>query len=363
MLSKRMNSIMTTGVLAALLWLAPMAVRAADISDGGGFFSAEAIATANQSLRDLEQKSGHEIRIETFAAVPTDKIEVASKMDAKQRDTFFSKWVLERAKATKSRGIVVLICREPSHLNLWAGTPIQDAGFGVAQAKTVKDAWLTRLKAKEYDKALTEGVAQMSITFGSLSHPKAKSALSESPNHGSKPVGHASPTPASRAPIHSVPVHNAPVQMPQQSPWTGVMVILMFVVGGIVVMSLIGRLFGGGRNMGAGGSGPGGYGQGGGYGGGGGGFLSSLTGGIFGAMAGNWMYDQFSGRHASGGESHSMGDSSGTNDTSSGSGFDSGSSDTGFSGGTDFGGGDFGGGGDGGGGDSGGGSDVGGGDF
>ena len=46
------------------------------------------------------------------------------------------------------------------------------------------------------------------------------------------------------------------------------------------------------------GYGGGGYG---GPGGGGGGFFSSLFGGIGGAMAGNWIYDQFSGRHQGGG--------------------------------------------------------------
>jgi len=347
MLSKRMNSIMTTGLLTAMLWLVPVVVRAAEISDGGGFFSTEALATANQSIRDLEQKSGHAVRIETFAAVPADKIEAVAKMDAKQREAFFSKWVHDRAEATQSRGIFVLICREPSHLNLWAGTPIQRAGFGAAQAKTMKEAMLARLKAKEYDKALTEAVAQLSTTFGGLSHAKAKASTPAPATPESKHVGDVTPT----SPTHA-PAHHAPVHVPQQSNWTGVMVVLMFVVGGIFVMSLIGRLFGGGRSSGMGGYGPGGYGN-----GGGGGFMSGLTGGIFGAMAGNWMYDQFSGRHASGGETHSTGDSFGTNDSSSGSGFDSGSgpSDSGFSGGTDFGGGDFG---EGGGSDFGGGGDF-----
>ena len=347
MLRRRINSIVTTGLLTALLCLAPAAVRAAEISDEGKFFSAEVLATANQSIRDLEKKSGHEIRIETFAAVPTDKIEAVGKMDAKQRGAFFSKWVFDRAEATKSRGIVVLLCREPSHLNVWAGNPLQKAGFGAAQAKAVEEVLLARLKAKEYDKGLTEAVAQLSTTFGGLSPAKAKAATTTPVTHESK---HVSPKP------NHAPAHQAPVHVPQQSNWTSVGVVLMFVVGGIIVMSLIGRLFGGGRSSGAGGYGPGGYGNAGG--GGGGGFMSGLAGGIFGAMAGNWMYDQFSGRHASGGETHSSGDSLGSNDSSSSSGPDSGSgsSDSGFDGGTDFGGGDFGGGGD-----SSGGSDFGGG--
>jgi len=84
--------------------------------------------------------------------------------------------------------------------------------------------------------------------------------------------------------------------------------------------------------------------------------MSSLFGGIGGAMAGNWLYDQFSGRHQSGyTDSSSYGSEPGISDA--------GSDATNVSG--DWGGGgDAGGGGDwggGGGGDWGGGGDAGGG--
>jgi len=348
MLNKRMKTILTTGLLCSLLRLMPTVARAAEISDEGHFFSAEAIATANQSIHDLEKKGGHEVRIETFASVPAGKADAVAKMDAKERDAFFSKWVHERAETTKSRGILVLICREPSHFNVWAGTPLQQAGFGASQAKVVRETMQARLKAKEFDKALTETIAQLSKTFDGLSHSKA-SATTAPTGHPSKHIGQTGPTPSNHAPVHSAPIHT-----PQQSGWTGVIVVMMFVIGGIFVVSLIGRLFGGGRGYGSGGYGSAGPGY-----GGGGGFMSGLLGGVFGAVAGNWMYDQFSGHRAFGGESHSTGDTLGSSDSSGNSGIDSGTdtSDNGFSGGTDFGGGDFGGG------DSGGGDFGGGGDF
>ena len=89
------------------------------------------------------------------------------------------------------------------------------------------------------------------------------------------------------------------------------------IVAVLVGIRLIGSLFGGGRGAygpGAGqpGMGPGyggGPGYGAGYGGrGGGGFFSSILGGIGGAMAGNWLYDQFSGRHQGGTYADTTGD-------------------------------------------------------
>lgn len=341
MLPIRMNLVLTAGLLATTLLLAPATIHAADVLDGGGFFSAEVLATANESIRNLEQKSGHEIRIETFANVPADQVESVAKMDKSQRETFFTKWLHNRAEATKSRGVFVLICKEPSHLRLWAGTAIQRAGFGAAQTKTVRETLLTGFKAKEYDKTLTDVVAQLSTTFDGLSHA--------APTHvGHKSVAHNAPAPQ-HVPLPHMPAPEAPA-----SNWGSLVFVMALVIGGVLLFSIVARMFGGRGSYGPGGSG----GMGGGYGGGGGGFLSGLTGGIFGALAGNWLYNQFTDHHASAGETHStdgnlstFGDSSNTD-----SGFDSSSSD---SGGTDFGGGDFGGGDfGGGGGDVGGGGDF-----
>ena len=84
---------------------------------------------------------------------------------------------------------------------------------------------------------------------------------------------------------------------------------------------------------------------------GGGGFFSSLLGGMFGAAAGMWLYDQFSGHHSSAyaadADERGNGDSgfSGQDTDYSGSGDSFGSdSSSGDAGGGDFGGGDGGGG-------------------
>ena len=90
------------------------------------------------------------------------------------------------------------------------------------------------------------------------------------------------------------------------------LLIILGIFGVFLVLRLLGGLFGrsarcrlsrsDGRNGNAaarhGPGGPGYYGGGGGYGGGrGGGFFSGMLGGLGGALAGNWLYDQFSGRH------------------------------------------------------------------
>lgn len=338
------------GLLCATVLLAPTSVQASDIADGAGFFSAEAVTKANQSIHELEKKSGFEIRIETYATVPKDKVDAVAKMEAKDRETFFSNWLHDRADATKVKGMMILVCKHPHHLRIFADKRLQNAGFGASQAKSIRDPLLAGFNAGQFDKALGDTMTHVTTVFDGL-HAAHSNAVAPVPGQT---------TPHKTQQAHPVPVHHD--QAPRHAAgYGGFLFVIAIVIGAIVVISLISRLFrGSAGGYGPNGMGPGpGPGYGGGYGGGGGGFMSSLAGGIFGAVAGNWMYDQFSGRHAHGGEAGMGSDSS-----SAGNLGDSGStgSDDSYSGGTDFGGGDFGGGGGGGGDDFGGGDFGGGGD-
>lgn len=332
MLRQTMKQVMFASVTCVAALIAPLVASAVDISDEGGFFSPEAVAKANQAIRELETKTGHQVRIETHAAVPSGKSDAVAKMDKAERETFFSNWVHERAAATQSRGLIVFICKTPAHVRIWAGNPLQLAGFGEAQVRPIREALMNDLRAKEYDKALADTVAQVTTSFAGLKHASSQ------------------PT---AAPLHrraAGPISHAPAHAPQSSGFGGVFWVMAIVLGGVLLFSVISRMLsGGGGYAPQNPYGAPGMGYGGGYGPGGGGFMRSLAGGIFGAMAGNWLYDQFSGHHA-----HAS-DSGWSNTDPSGSDYTSGGSDSGFSGGTDFGGGDFSGG------DSGGGSDFGGG--
>ena len=131
-------------------------------------------------------------------------------------------------------------------------------------------------------------------------------------------------------PTHQVPLSRPPAPAAPESSWGSVLFVAAMVIGGIFLFSMVMRMFGsGGQSYGSGESG----------GVGGGGSMSGLTGGIFGALAGNWLNNRFSDHHVSASETHSV-DRDLSDSSSDNSGFDSDSSENG---GTDFGGDDFGG--------------------
>lgn len=355
MLGQRVSAVLNAGFLGLVLLAAPVLTHAADVSDAGDFFSAAAVEKANSTIRDIEKKTGHEIRIETYATVPTEKVDEVAKMDKKQKDEFTHRWVNDRANATKAKGFLLLICKEPHRVETFVSERLKEKGFTKADRDQVKDVTIAALSARNFDGALHDSVAKLGTIYSRLGN-SPHAAAADRPNR------------AENVPHQAVPVRQA------RTSWMPVILILGVVLFGIFILSTIARMFGGGaRGYGGGPAGfgpppgPGGgyapgYGPPPGYGGaGGGGFMKGLAGGIFGAMAGNWLYDSFGGHSAHAHDntigntdplsgSRTLGDDSpsggGWSDNDGSSGGDW--SDSGGGGGGDFGGGggDFGGGGD-----------------
>jgi uncharacterized protein len=324
--------------------------RSVYIQDGGGFFSESAKAEATHSIAALEQKLHKEVVVETFPSLPADLQKGVNTADKASVAKVVQQWAVRQIKAHNVNGVYILLVKSPPHLQIEVGPDTQKRAFTLGDRDSLTSLMLNDLRAKQYDNALLNGVNFVASTM--LTH--------EPTNLRS---GYAQPANQIR---------------PREHSWGFLPIILGLIVVWIIIRT-IGSLFrGGGGGMMTGTGYSGGPMMGGGPmigGGGGGGFFSSLLGGIFGAAAGNWMYDRFFGSRETGTftsqpEVRQVDDTGYTgkdtydnfNDTSGGGGGDFGSGDT--SGGGDFGssgdsgGGDFGGGGDSGGGDSGGGGDF-----
>jgi uncharacterized protein len=369
-------------MLALIRWLALPVVMAgtllaavpadaakvvAKVHDDGGFFTAEAIKKANAIIVDIHDQFGKDLLIETFKELPADRAETLKKAEesagkddrSKVRKKFFEEWARELAREDRVNGVYVLICKKPTYLQVEVGNKTQQKDFTLENRNELarimeqrfKKAYQSKDEAEQrklYDQGLIEGCEYVRDTM-----KKNGASRSELP-----------------------PVGNSGADLPRQHaqhgwgggfPMSGWICTLLLVVAGVwLVIGLFRAITGAGRpayGPGPGGMAPGGpgYGPGPGYGyggggGGGGGFMSSLFGGMFGAAAGNWMYDRWfrgdsGGGFGGGGGAFGGSPSYGaTPDPSSGQ-------DTDYSGT----GGDFGGGGGGGGDYGGGGGDFGGG--
>ena len=252
------------------------------------FFSKSAREQATRKIQEIYRRFKVEVVIETFPSIP-DTMRAQYKPEEKAR--FFRRWAETRATDEGLKGIYVLICKNPGHLQIEPDQVVRRKAFTLDQRDALVANATRLMSQKQYDAALAEIVdgieAALETDLG-----RRGGAL-----------------PAQRTP-NAVPP-GAAMQGSGLLGWVCLAVVAILVFW---LISAVTRMFRGGGAMpggGPGGMSGGGYG-GGGYGpsyggGGGGGFLSSLVGGIFGAAAGNWMYDSF---FRGGGRSSSWGDTS-----------------------------------------------------
>jgi len=344
--------------LAATLGAA--SAEASAIRDGAKMFSRDAVRKAQAQLDRLERTTHIPVVIETIDEIKGLDSDSTSAARKKAIDAL----AVHRDEAIDDEGIYVLISKREHLISHVLVRKRYAELLPIEKRGAVREAFVEEFKKKDFDGGLTRAVETIERSLRGASGGERS---------GRAPAG------------VPVPIQHEGAGRKAAAGGSTMFTFLLIVAGifgVLLLLRVLGGLFGrsarsgmpGQPGMGMGG-GPG-Y-SGGGYGGGGGGFMSSLFGGLGGALAGNWLYDQFSGRHGqvSSADAASPRDySSGTpdaggdaivgadDDPGGGASWDDGGGND--AGGGDWGGGDAGGGGDwgGGGGDfGGGGGDFGGG--
>lgn len=307
------------------------------VFDDGKFFSKDGAEAAKAAFRNAQFDHGLEMTVDTYDAPPADKkAEAAAAKDDKDKwHKFMDRWATEQAKSDKAKGIYVLICRHPGGVDVKYDRQTKDRGFTQADAAKVRDQLIAAFKdargkpdeTARHDRALK---AAVEFVTSDLKDTTVKGgATAERP-----------PAPANQSGKQEASRGGG--LLGGIGGW--ICLLLCVGLGAWLVIGLIRALTGGG-----GGAGPGGP-------GGGGGFMSSLFGGLFGAMAGMYLYNNLFGGGGglfggggggptdayAGDSTGAAGGDTGAGDWDGGGGAAGGWDDGG--GGGDFGGGDFGGG-------------------
>jgi uncharacterized protein len=272
------------------------------IIDGGGFFSDFAKAEANRQLLELGLRFKKEVVIETFKAIPAEVSQGVNLQDRAAVNRMFEVWTLQQAREQRVNGIYILLSKEPAHLQVIIGNDTQRSLFTTRDRTALIEVMLGKLRAKQPDEALLQGVSVIASAMKSHVMDRAQ------PHVQNRPAG----------------------EKEEPSPWGWVLAAVVGFLVAWLVIGLVRSMFSGGATGATPGSG--------------GGFMTSLLGGMFGAAAGMWLYDQFSGRSSYDSDRGDYNDAGSTRrDTDYSSSGDSFSDDSGGgdSGGGDAGGGDF----------------------
>ncbi|MGC8640651.1 MAG: TPM domain-containing protein [Isosphaeraceae bacterium] len=261
----------------------PRRAGAAGIRDRAGMFSAATVRNVETRLDQIEKRTGIPIVFETIDAIPD--------LDGKPGPAI-ERLAEKRAHEIGYEGAYLLISKKD---HVFSRLLVQDRYASILPRQKrleVRDALVSRFKNQEFDKGLEDATAILDR------------ALAQAP---------------ARAGQRGVVAHGVQRNPRAHATQFGVGSLLMIglgIFGVLVLFRVLGGLFnrGGGYQSGMGVGGMNRPGMGPGYGGPpgdpgygygaprGGGFFSGMLGGLGGALAGNWLYDQFSGRH--GGSEH-----------------------------------------------------------
>jgi uncharacterized membrane protein YgcG len=129
-------------------------LSARPIQDEAGFFSPGTVEKANAAVRDLRRRFKKEVVVESFKEVPADRAAGVDLKEAAARSKFFAAWAEERRKTLQLDGVNILICKNPMNLQVAATS----TGAFAEQRDEIAKLLLTRFQKKQYDAGLTEAL-------------------------------------------------------------------------------------------------------------------------------------------------------------------------------------------------------------
>jgi uncharacterized membrane protein YgcG len=126
---------------------------APEVKDKAHFFKEETIRKLDALARQIARDSGRDFVVETVLTVPIDQKAKVAAMTSEARTKFFSNWCEDRAEATVTHGVYVLICREPAHLALEI-TKDSQSTFGKEEHDKLLANLLKAFKEKHFDEGI-----------------------------------------------------------------------------------------------------------------------------------------------------------------------------------------------------------------
>ena len=263
---KHHTAITLSFLFATLFGTAIAAAGTGGVRDSGDFFSEAAIKEATRKISAIETQFKKDLVVETFPDIPEEIQRGVDLSDKRALNKMFEQWTVKEAKQSRVNGIYILISKEPAHLQIVVGNDTQNKALTSKDREKLSGIMLSKLRAKKNDEALLECVQFVSTTMAGHVQPSTR-------------VNNVAAPPA---------VSPRALQSERASPW-GWIITAVLGIGAVwlivgVLRSFMGRGATGGQGMMPSA--------------GGGGMFGSLLGGMFGAAAGMWLYDQFSGSHS-----------------------------------------------------------------
>jgi hypothetical protein len=117
------------------------------VEDRAELFSPEGVKRAKAILGEIKDTTHREMSLVTFRVLPEAKKREYDKLDSPaSRRRLFSDWARDEARDQKARGVFVLVCRSPGHIEILVDKAIRDKGFSARDEERVVAFLLEKFK-------------------------------------------------------------------------------------------------------------------------------------------------------------------------------------------------------------------------
>ena len=144
--------------LVAAILLAPPAHAAGgdgSISDGGGFFSPQALSEANDVVLAIRSLHDRDVRVETYADVPSH---LKDELARDGVEKFYDDWLNRRARQLGVHGVFVLVTRTPGRVQVGVDRATGRRAFTADDRDSLRDTLAAAFQDARYDQGLLDGL-------------------------------------------------------------------------------------------------------------------------------------------------------------------------------------------------------------
>src|SRR5260370_374313 len=139
------------------------------IQDHAGYFSPSERDKAAQRIKEIKAKQGFDLTIETYGGVYPAAREKVLALSAEKRGEFFRDWARARAQHAGAKGVWVLICKEPPHIQVSLGAAAVKTGkFNAADRDALRKGLAAGFESKKYDQTLLGTIGFVKETLRAL---------------------------------------------------------------------------------------------------------------------------------------------------------------------------------------------------
>ncbi|MFZ9822279.1 MAG: TPM domain-containing protein, partial [Gemmataceae bacterium] len=158
-MKKNMGCLAILLSMGALLgWTSVSQAEYRPVRDQGNFFSENARSEANRRILEIEQKFRKDFVIETFENLPEDALKGVDTKDKAAMEKVYHQVGSRNFKSLRVNGIYLMVIKQPGHLHIEVGDSTQAKAFTNEDRRSLSNLMLDKLKAKNNDQALLDGV-------------------------------------------------------------------------------------------------------------------------------------------------------------------------------------------------------------